>query len=268
MLAASHNSASVEERSGHLLRHGDAISQCSPVVRHSLNVDPLVMKVCDCRTEREQALQLVQKVYSRAGLAKDTFSHLRVMRQHLSECTDIIVGKRASRVVFTVSLIGDGEYGLPLEAVFGEEVASMRAEGLNLAEISCLANEWIPGDERGRYETFLNGMSLLAQTARSRGIDRLLLAVHPRHAKFYERLLGCMRCSDSREYAAVQGNPAVLCMHDFAQLDQTGYPYFKRIYNTSFEPWQLGGVPMSSAEKHYFEQFLPSREYEFMPIAG
>lgn len=268
MLTASRKPASVQEGSARLLGFEDLTGQCPETVRRLDLAAPLMMKVSDCRTEREHALQLVQRIYSRAGLSQESQARLRVLRQHLAETTDILVGKRGSRVVFTVSLVGDGDYGLPLESLFSEEVAGMRAEGLRLAEVSCLANDFDGGDERGRFETFLHGISLLLQVARDRKIDRLLLAVHPRHAKLYERLLGCMRCSDSREYAAVRGNPAVLCMHDFAQLDRTGYPYYKRMYTPHYEADQLSGIPMSDAEKQYFEQFLPSSDYEFMPMAG
>jgi hypothetical protein len=226
------------------------------------------MKVSDCRSEREHALQLVQRIYSRAGLTKENVTRLRVMRQHLAEDTEIIVGKRSSNVVFTVSLVGDGEYGLPLESLFHSEVNSMRAKGLRLAEVSCLAHDSEFADERRRFETFVQGISLLLQVARDRKIDRLLLAVHPRHAKVYERLLGCVRCSDVREYAAVRGNPAVLCMHDFAKLDQVRYPFYNRMYTPRYDARQLSGTPMSEVEKQYFEQYLPTDEYAFMPMAG
>lgn len=266
MLAVSRNLVS-DHDSARLSDFKHLTNQYPETVRHS-DIHQLVMKVSESRTEREHALQLVQKIYSRAGLAQENLSRLRVMRQHLAESTEILVGKQNSRVVFTVSLVGDGEYGLPLESLFRDEVASMRADGIRLAEVSCLAHDGDLGDERGRFDNFLQGISLLLQVARDRGIDRLLLAVHPRHAKLYERLLGCVRCSGSREYAAVRGNPAVLCMHDFAQLDQTRYPYYKRMYTPRYAAWQINGSPMSEAEKQYFEQYLPGGDYEFMPMAG
>lgn len=231
-------------------------------------LNDLELKVTDCRWEREQALQLVHRVYNRSGLVDDNASRKRVLRQHLADETDILVAKQRGQVVFTVSLVGDGVYGMPLESLFEEEVESMRAEGLRLAEVSCLANDMDLEDKRGRFDTFVQVISLLLQTARRRGIDRLLLAVHPRHAKVYERMFGCVRCSDAREYASVRGNPAILCMHDFARLDELRYPLYEKIYTPTYSARQMDGKAMSMAEKLYFEQFLPAVDYEFVPMAA
>jgi len=190
------------------------------------------------------------------------------MKQHLADETEIIIAKQAREVVFTVTLVRDGQYGLPLESLFADEVARMRSQGMRLAEVSCLAHSNEVLDGRERFNTFVRGISLLLQTARRRRVDRLLLAVHPRHAKVYERLFGCERCSDTKEYAAVQGNPAIMCLHDFAKLDQIGYPLYRQIYGTAYAPWQMDGSRMSEIEKQYFEQFLPAGEYEVVPMAA
>lgn len=250
-------------------RNGSSLSKESyPCDRIVSSSDALILKVTDCRAEREEALRLVQRVYSRTGLTDAKSSCIRVMRQHLADETEIIVAKEASEVVFTVTLVRDGEFGLPLESLFEAEVESMRSQGMRLAEVSCLAHSNDMLDSRERFNTFVRGISLLLQTAKRRKVDRLLLAVHPRHAKVYERLFGCVRCSDAKEYAAVKGNPAILCSHDFAKLDQTGYPLYKQIYSKPYDPWQMDGTKMSEAEKQYFEQFLPVGEYEVVPMAA
>lgn len=230
--------------------------------------EELVLKVTDCRSEREDALKLVQRVYSQSGLTDSKSACVRVLRQHLADETEIIVAKQAGETVFTVTLVRDGEYGLPLESLFEAEVESMREQGIRLAEVSCLAHSNDMIDNRERFNTFVRGISLLLQTARRRNVDRLLLAVHPRHAKVYERLFGCVRCSDAKEYAAVKGNPAILCSHDFAKLDQTEYPLYKQMYGKPYDPWQMDGTKMSDNERLYFEQFLPAGEYEVVPMAA
>jgi len=228
----------------------------------------VVMKVVDRHTEREQAFQLAHKVYCRAGLTEDNRVGKRVMRHHLLDTTDVLIAKLNGQVNFTVTLVGDGDFGLPMESLFADEVDSMRSQGVSMAEVSCLASSIDPDQKRLRFETLVSMISLLIQTARMRGIDRLMLAVHPKHAKVYERLFGCVRCSEVREYAAVRGNPAVLCIHDFADLDKKRYPLFDQIYGPVYAPWQLDGAPMSEAEKFYFEGFLPAGEYEVVPMAA
>ncbi len=228
----------------------------------------LTMQVSQSRRDREQALALVHRVYNRSGLVDDNGHGMRVLKQHLSNQTKIIVAQKEGKVVYTVSLVGDGEYGMPLESLFADEVQTMRNEGVRMAEISCLATDWDADDKRGRFDTFVQVISLLLQTARHHGIDRVLLAVHPRHAKVYERMFGCVRCSDVRDYASVKGNPAILCMHDFAMLDQTGYPLHEQIYSYKYSPEQMDGPAMSEGEKAYFEQFLPAEGYQLTPMAA
>lgn len=225
------------------------------------------MKVAERRAEREQAFHLVHTIYNRSGLTADNPSQMRVMRHHLDNQTDVLLGKLNREVVFTVTLVGDGAYGLPMESLFADEINAMRAEGLRLAEVSCLAQDQ-SGDPSGRFETFVRMVSLLFQTARRREIDRLLLAVHPRHAKLYQRLFGCERCSDIKQYDAVQGNPAVLCSHDFAAMDVKRFPLYDQIYRTKFAPWQLDGAHMSAEEKAYFEQFVTHDSHKVISMAA
>jgi len=234
----------------------------------SASSERVVMKVVDRHTEREQAFQLAHNVYCRAGLTEGNRVGKRVMRHHLLDTTDVLIAKLNGQVNFTVTLVGDGDFGLPMESLFADEVENMRSQGIRMAEVSCLASSIDPDNKRLRFETLVSMISLLIQTARRRGIDRLMLAVHPKHAKVYERLFGCVRCSDVKEYAAVLGNPAVLCIHDFADLDEKRYPLYNQVYGPTYAPWQLDGSSMSEGEKIYFEQFLPAGEYEVVPMAA
>ncbi len=91
-----------------------------------------------------------------------------------------------------MTLISDDEQGIPLESVFKSEVSQRRDEsgGAYLAEVSCLASRvgYFP---RGQmYHVFVRLASLMVQSARENGVERLLIACHPRHARFYEGLLG------------------------------------------------------------------------------
>lgn len=228
----------------------------------------LTMKQAESRAERRRAFQLVHSAYRKTGLTDDNCGGMRVMRQHLCDETSVFIAKRDGKTVFTVSLVGDGVYGLPLESLFSEEVAEMRASGIRMAEISCLASCLEGEASRKRFDVMVSMLSMVLQSARRRGIDCLVLAVHPAHAKVYERLFGCVRVSDVREYAAVRGNPAVLCQHNFADLDQKRYPLYDRIYGPTYCPWQLDSARMSDGEKAYFEQFLPTGKLDVIPMAA
>lgn len=236
--------------------------------RYADSSERLVMKVVDRHSEREQAFQLAHEVYCRAGLTEGNRVGKRVMRHHLLDTTDVLIAKLNGQVNFTVTLVCDGDFGLPMESLFADEVEDMRSQGIRMAEVSCLASSIDPDKKRLRFDTLVSMISLLIQTARRRGMDRLMLAVHPKHAKAYERLFGCVRCSDVKEYAAVRGNPAVLCIHDFADLDKKRYPLYDQVYGPSYAPWQIDGASMSENEKIYFEGFLPAGEYEVVPMAA
>ena len=226
------------------------------------------IKVAETRQERQAAFRLVHDIYVRSGLIEPQPSGMRVTRHHLADGTDVLIAKRGGRVSFTLTLVRDADQGLPLDSLFAREVRSMRAEGLRLAEVSCLANADRGGDRKRQFERFVGMISLALQAARRRGVDRLLLAVHPRHARVYQRMFGCAACSQVKEYAAVRGNPAILCMHDFARTDETRYPLYEKIYGPRYAPWQLDGARMAEAERRFFAGSVAADGGDFIPMAA
>ena len=230
--------------------------------------DPLIVKVAETSSERAAAFRLVHQVYFQAGLTVDNALQMRVLDHHLIDTTDVLVGKRYGHVDFTTTLVGDSRRGLPAESLFGVEIQSLRSEGIRLAEVSCVASSCADEDKKQRFETLVKMISLTLQVARRRGVDRLLLAVHPRHARVYQRLFGCVACTDVKQYQAVQGNPAVLCVHDFAELDLRRYPLYDQIYGASYRPWQMDGTKMSAEEKRYFRRAVQRHACQLVPMAA
>ncbi len=228
---------------------------------------PYVMGVSETREEREAAFRLVHRAYREAGLTEDNPMQMRVMKHHLLDTTDVLVAKRKEDVCFTVSLVRDGLCGLPAESLFPQDIQAMRDAGVKLAEVSCVASDCAADSKKLRFETLVKMISLTIHVARRRGTDRLLLAVHPRHAKLYQRMFGCVPCTPVKEYEAVRGNPAVLCIHDFAELDRRGYALFEEVYNSRFSPWQMDGPRMSAAEKQYLTQALQAGS-QLVPMAA
>ena len=228
------------------------------------------IKVSETWAERAAAFRLVHREYCRTGLTADNRMHMRVMKHHLLDTTQVMVSENHGEIDFTVTLVRDGIHGMPADSLFANEIDAMRAQGLNLAEVSCVASDR-GDDKQGRRECFdrlVQMISLTIHTARRRGVDRLLLAVHPRHAKVYCRLFGCFAWTAAKEYEAVQGNPAILCSHDFAELDQSRYPLYDRIYGVNYAPWQLDGSLMSAKERLCFAQAVELQGSEFVPMAA
>jgi len=85
-------------------------------------------------------------------------------------------------------MFGDGYLGLPMESMNGDQVRRLRNQGLRLAEIGSLTDH---RESQDRFiNTFIQIGRLLAQIARARGIDAIVAAVHPRHARLYKRVMG------------------------------------------------------------------------------
>lgn len=227
-------------------------------VRIATGCDRLLLKVSETESERRSAFGLVHEAYERAGLSKTCSGGMRVLKHHLLSTTNVLIAKRGTEVVSTATLVHDGLLGVPMESLFIDEIDSMRRAGLRIAEVSCVASQTDGMDKRSRFEMFVQMLGLTAQAARRRRVDRLVLAVHPRHAKVYERLFGCKIESDVRSYDCVDGNPAVLCTHDFEALDKTGYPLIDAIYGTSYPSWQLDGARISTREARRLTRYVLS----------
>src|SRR6185295_16483461 len=120
----------------------------------------------------------------------------------------VFVARIDGAVSATLSLLRDSTRGLPVDALYRGELSALRAGGRRLAEVSALAvgRPW-----RGATLTLMRPLvQLVGIYARDiGGVDELCIAVHPRHAPFYERSLGFTRFGAEKPYDAVNGAPAV-----------------------------------------------------------
>ena len=125
------------------------------------------------------AFSLVYRTYLRTGLVHPNPFHMRVTPYHLLPSTDVIVAKAPERsnVVCTLSQVADGKLGLPIESAFAEEVAERRRRGVRLAEVTSLADQ--RDVDEAEPSPLLKVMGFMAQRAKRRGIDELLITVHP-----------------------------------------------------------------------------------------
>lgn len=231
-------------------------------------IDGVVYKIADCREEREAAFRLIHDAYTLNGLMAANPSGMRITPYHLLPTSDLFVAYHQGTLIYTMTLISDDEQGIPLEGVFQAEVLRRRDESrAYLAEVSCLASRvgYLP---RGQmYHVFVRLASLLVQSARENGVERLMIACHPRHARFYQGLLGFSRISESRDYAPVQNKPAVALEHDFVLQDANRYRLYDRIYGHTFRHWELYHQPMLKEEREHFAEITEFYETYF-PIEG
>lgn len=154
------------------------------------------------RDDRHQAERLVHDVYVARGL-RDSASP----RGGGARAT-VFVARIDGAVGATLSLLRDSTRGLPADALYSRELQALREAGRRLAEVSALAvaPRW-RGAALGLVRPLVQLLGVYARDVA--GADELCIAVHPRHAPFYEGRFGFTRFGGEKPYAAVKGAPAV-----------------------------------------------------------
>jgi hypothetical protein len=212
--------------------------------------DQIVYKLAENRHEFEAAFRLVYNAYTRSGLIDENPHGMRVTPYQLLDTTDVFVATLDDETISTVSLVCDGELGLPMEGIYGDEVHRLRQQGFHVAEVSALA------DRRRQMSrtlpVFVPLMRLMVQTARRRGVDQLLVAVHPRHARFYQRFLSFDPVGGEKSYPQVRNNPAVALTLDFAKLDQLHPVNYDTFFGAPVPEYQLVRHPLSEEDRWFF----------------
>lgn len=214
----------------------------------------LECKVASSFDEWQQAFALIHQSYVQAGLAEHNPCGLRVTPYHLLSTTSTLIARLQGEVIGTLSLIRENPSGIPMEQVYGREIQQFREEGVSFAEVSCLATGKYTGKEFLRI--FSRLMRLVAQHARFLGVERLLIATHPRHAAFYERFMGFRRFGEATSYPTVRGAPAVAGMMDFAETDQTRPPFYEECFGVRVHREALRAQMMPHEVAQFFESFV------------
>jgi hypothetical protein len=170
------------------------------------------------REALDAASRLVHACYVRRGYVTPSDDGRHVSPYLAMPSTAVFVARAEDAVVATVSLIVDSPLQLPSDELYAAELAAFRAAGRRLAEVSALAvdEDW-RGAALGTLRTLVQVVGIYGRDIA--GVDDLCIAVHPRHAPFYERLLRFRRFGDLRAYDAVNGAPALGLRLDLHQLD-------------------------------------------------
>jgi hypothetical protein len=179
-------------------------------------------------------------------LSEPNAHRVRVTPYHLLPTTHVFVAYSASEIVATMTLVGDGALGLPMESIYGEEVGRRRAMGVRLSEVSCLADRRT--DRRDFLTVFVGLSRVLAQFARRQRYDQLLVVCHPKHSAFYRRYLGFDMIGSVAECPHVQNKPAVPLCLDFDYVDHHPPACYKRFFGDWLPDEQLRPSRMGPIE--------------------
>ncbi len=226
----------------------------SALIRNDMNIG---FYRADSKESLEEAFALVWEEYGKEGyIGADT--ELKVPPYDFLPTSATFVAKSADAVIGMVTLVGDGENGLPMESIYGKEVAGFRTGGREMAEISQLA---IRRDEaahasadrrRFRSDILLSLFRLVYFFAKQAGIGILCITINPKHESFYEAI-GFVRFGELKSYPLVNDAPALAMMlplpdpdmHSFGQgfvfQEILKHPLTKE----DFSPARTGGLIFS-----------------------
>lgn len=215
--------------------------------------------IASTRAEREAAFRLIYQAYVRGGLGVANAHGMRVTPYHLLPTTTIFTasamhGPETGEAFSTVSLIEDGAFGLPLERTYPNEVEQRRAQGLRLAEVSCLADR--RQDFRRFFPVFVALNRWMIQFAQAQRLDQVLVAVHPKHARFYTRHFGFELVGGLTNYALANNRPAVALCFNFHRNHRETSPYYNHFFADPIPPEQLQPRAMPPAEIEYFGRLV------------
>jgi N-acyl amino acid synthase FeeM len=171
------------------------------------------------RTELDAASRLVHQCYLACGYVKPSPDGRHVSPYLAMPSTAVFVARAGGEVVATVALLEDSALQLPCDELYGAELAVLRRAGRRIAEVSALA---VSEECRGL------GLRALHSLVQAVGVygrdlvraDHLCIAVHPRHAAYYESRLQFQRFGGLKPYHAVNGAPAVGLLLDLRDLDR------------------------------------------------
>ncbi len=183
------------------------------VYRRMVDCDPepdprLLLKIAETREELEQCFAILHDAYVASGFMKPDPSGLRATIYHALPTTTTLCAKYDGRVVGTMSMIREGVFGFPLQAVF--DLDDVRAKGGNVAEISALA---VHPDFRKTGGAILFPLMKFMHQYCTEYFDtrHLVIAVNPDKIELYEALLFFQRLQEKvvDNYDFANGAPAV-----------------------------------------------------------
>jgi GNAT superfamily N-acetyltransferase len=232
----------------------------------------LELGIAATREDLESCFALLHDAYVSSGFMEPHPSGIRVTPYHALPTTTTLFAKVEGQVVGTLSVVREGVFGLPMQAVF--DITPVRSRQGRIAEISALA---VHPDWRRSGGAILFPLMKFMHDYCLRRFDtrHLVIAVNPSHIDMYESILIFRRLTEKTvdRYDFVNGAPAVgatLDLHELPDLYKQAhghrrgrrnlYEYFvhSELLEARFppRPWHTTNDPVMTPEllDHFFNR--------------
>ena len=236
-----------------------AIELCLGADRRAFTV-----RVADEQSRRVEAHRLVDRMYSRRGYETGFIG--KVDSGHRMT----FVASDAGEALGTLTLGLDSRDGLLADAMYGEEINAVRAQGRSVCELTKLAVDLDDGSKRVLASLFHTAYIYGRLINR---VTDVFIEVNPRHAPFYRRMLGFVQAGPERSCPRVNA-PAVLlrlelehCDSEIARCGGQGgvNPTGRSLYPYFFSKHEEEGIARRLMGLHRDDvtlgQILPQRQH-------
>lgn len=173
----------------------------------------------------KSCFSLAYNEYVKKGYVPQNLPQKMIISEHDTDKNTLVVMAKNEfqEIVGTLSIVVDGEKGLPCNELFSEELSSLRQKGAKVAEVIRLA---ISDDYKNSKEILLGMFNLVCNYVKNVAqCSDLIIEVNPRHVKYYQRLLLFKVISEEKECKRVEGAPAVLLCLNKSEVEN--YHKFK-----------------------------------------
>lgn len=219
----------------------------------------LRVAIAERYADRLEAIRLVHRYYVQRGIEQPDDRGFRPSHHHLSPCTTVFTAHVDGVLVGTISLIEDSPLGLPMEKVHAGEVHRMRERQRRIAEVGTLA---VAPEVRGFGISFLLYNIMFRWARYHRGVEDLLIAVHPRGAPVYDKVLLFDRLGGVQSYPELNNARSVPFALDLSTASQR----YRRVYDRRGMAFAFEGSTTNLYD-FFFTDDLPQIALPRMPAA-
>jgi hypothetical protein len=212
----------------------------------------LDLGIAATQADLEACFALLHDAYVASDFMRPDPSGLRVTPYHALPTTTTLYARFDGKIVGTLSIIREGVFGFPMQAVF--DLTAVRAQAGRIAEISALA---IHPRHRSTSGTILFPLMKFMYEYCTKYFDtrHLVIAVNPKHVEMYESLLYFQRLQAQvvANYDFVNGAPAVGATLDLAAAPEV----FRSAYG--------GCRPDKNLHRYFTQLTLPNIHFPERP---